>query len=68
MKSRRNAALSALEKFQRFGLLRRGDEVRAVEDLRSQLAIRTPTIETAIANLSGGVVRQQMGLPAPTTT
>jgi ribose transport system ATP-binding protein len=54
MSVRENAALSALEKFERRGLLRRDDEVRAVEGLRGQLAIRTPSIETAVGNLSGG--------------
>jgi ribose transport system ATP-binding protein len=51
---RENTALSALERFVRYGLLRRGPEVSAVERLREQLAIRTPWIETAVGNLSGG--------------
>ena len=54
MSVRENAALSALERFLRRGLLRRGEEVAAVEALRAQLAIRTPSIETTVGNLSGG--------------
>jgi ribose transport system ATP-binding protein len=54
MSVRENAALTALEKFVRRGLLRRDAEVRAVEDLRTQLSIRSPSIETAVGSLSGG--------------
>jgi ribose transport system ATP-binding protein len=54
MSVRENTALSALEKFERGRLLNRGAEVQAVERLRTQLAIRTPSIETAVGNLSGG--------------
>jgi ribose transport system ATP-binding protein len=54
MSVRENAAVRALEKFKRFGLLSRSAEVPAVEDIRAQLAIRTPSIETPVASLSGG--------------
>jgi len=54
MAVRENAALRALEQFGRFGLLNRRDEERAVEGLRTQLTIRTPSIETAVGSLSGG--------------
>jgi ribose transport system ATP-binding protein len=54
MSVRENAALSALEKFERRGLLRRDAEVKAVEGLRRQLSIRTPSIETTVGSLSGG--------------
>jgi ribose transport system ATP-binding protein len=54
MSVRENTAISALERFERLHLLRRGAEVSAVEHLRAQLAIRTPSIETGVGDLSGG--------------
>ena len=54
MTLRENAALRALEKFERFGLLWRREEVKAIEDVRAQLAIRSPSIETPVGSLSGG--------------
>lgn len=51
---RENAAISALTRFARATVVRRSAEVRAVEALRDQLRIRTPSIETTVASLSGG--------------
>jgi ribose transport system ATP-binding protein len=51
---RENAALRALERFRRFGLIRREVEERAIDSMRQQLAIRTPSNQTAVGALSGG--------------
>jgi ribose transport system ATP-binding protein len=51
---RENAALSALWRMARFGVVRRQVENEMVEEQRKELAIRTPSIETNVANLSGG--------------
>jgi ribose transport system ATP-binding protein len=51
---RENAALSALPQFARSGIVRRSEEVHAVEHEREALAIRTPSIETTVGDLSGG--------------
>ena len=51
---RENAALRALDRFRRLGLVRRDVEARAVDALRRQLAIRAPSIETVVGSLSGG--------------
>ena len=51
---RENAAISGLKRFARATVVRRSAEVRAVEALRDQLRIRTPSIETSVASLSGG--------------
>jgi ribose transport system ATP-binding protein len=70
MSVRENAALRALEHFSRFGLLRRGDEEHAVDDIRTRLSIRTPSIETPVGSLSGGnqqkVVMARSVLSEPT--
>jgi ABC-type sugar transport system ATPase subunit/ribose/xylose/arabinose/galactoside ABC-type transport system permease subunit len=49
-----NAALSALPRFAQLGVVRRQVERAQVEEQRAALAIRTPSIEMSIANLSGG--------------
>jgi ribose transport system ATP-binding protein len=54
MSMRENAALRALDRFRRFGLLNRRAEERTVNELRTQLNIRAPTIETVVGSLSGG--------------
>jgi ribose transport system ATP-binding protein len=54
MAVRENAALRALEKFRHNGILRRSEERAAVENVRSQLTIRAPSIEAAVGSLSGG--------------
>jgi ribose transport system ATP-binding protein len=51
---RENAALSALRRFARSGVVRRREEAHAVEHEREALAIRTPSIETTVESLSGG--------------
>ena len=51
---RENAALRALERFRRFGLIRREVEERAIDSMRQQLAIRAPSNQTAVGALSGG--------------
>ena len=51
---RENAAISALKRFARSMVVRRAVEVQAVEGVRDQLRIRTPSIEAPVASLSGG--------------
>ena len=51
---RENASISGLKRFARAFVVRRSAEVRAVEALRDQLRIRTPSVETSVASLSGG--------------
>jgi ABC-type sugar transport system ATPase subunit/ribose/xylose/arabinose/galactoside ABC-type transport system permease subunit len=51
---RENAAISALPMMARGGVVRRKVEVSTVEQLRRQLNVRTPSIETGVASLSGG--------------
>jgi ribose transport system ATP-binding protein len=54
MSVRENAALTALPRFASRGVVRRRAEIAGVEDQRTALNIRTPSIETSIASLSGG--------------
>jgi ribose transport system ATP-binding protein len=51
---RENAALSALQRFARFGVLQSRAEMVAVEQEREQLAIKAPSIEAEVSALSGG--------------
>jgi ABC-type sugar transport system ATPase subunit/ribose/xylose/arabinose/galactoside ABC-type transport system permease subunit len=51
---RENAALSALPRFARFGVIRRSEERAAVDRQRDSLAIRTPSIDANVGSLSGG--------------
>lgn len=51
---RENAAVAALPLFARLGIVRRHVEHLRVNEQRQELAIRTPTIDTAITSLSGG--------------
>jgi ribose transport system ATP-binding protein len=51
---RENAALSALSDYSRFGIVSRRKESREIERQREEMDIRTPSITTEIANLSGG--------------
>jgi ribose transport system ATP-binding protein len=51
---RENAALSALPQFASNGVVQRRVEVARVEHEREVLNIRTPSIERAVATLSGG--------------
>lgn len=49
-----NSTVQSLGRFTLGGLLRRGAERQAVEDLVSQLEIRTPSLEQPVEFLSGG--------------
>lgn len=51
---RENAALSALRRFARFGIVASRAEAAAVEHERKELAIKTASIETEVSALSGG--------------
>ncbi|MGE0005356.1 MAG: ATP-binding cassette domain-containing protein [Parvibaculaceae bacterium] len=51
---RENAAIAALPRFARFGIVNRRMERSRVDAQSRELAIRTPTIDTAISSLSGG--------------
>jgi ribose transport system ATP-binding protein len=51
---RENAALSALRRFARLGVVQSRVEAATVERERAQLAIRTASIETEVSALSGG--------------
>jgi ribose transport system ATP-binding protein len=51
---RENIAVGALERFRRLGIIRRDAERRAVHDICARLAVRTPSLEQKIENLSGG--------------
>jgi ribose transport system ATP-binding protein len=51
---RENAAIASLDAFARFGVVRRREELAAVERERETLAIRAPSLETAVSALSGG--------------
>jgi ribose transport system ATP-binding protein len=51
---RENAAIAALRRFARLGVMRSGLEQGAVEEQSARLAIRTPSIEANVAGLSGG--------------
>jgi rhamnose transport system ATP-binding protein len=50
-----NVTLPSLRRFlNRFGLIRTGLERKTAESFRTRLAIRTPSVDVAVANLSGG--------------
>ena len=51
---RENAALSALPLLSRFGFVRRREEYASVEEERSNLAIKTASVDSNIGSLSGG--------------
>jgi len=51
---RENAAVAALKKFQRFGLLNRSTEVSQVSDTLNSLAIKAPSLTAPVSALSGG--------------
>ncbi|MFL5961507.1 MAG: ATP-binding cassette domain-containing protein [Gaiellaceae bacterium] len=51
---RENTSLLALRRTARFGVVRRSSEARVVERELRQLAVRTPSVETPVASLSGG--------------
>ncbi|HET9967413.1 MAG TPA: ATP-binding cassette domain-containing protein [Streptosporangiaceae bacterium] len=51
---RENALVSALGQFSRLGVVRPRAEARAVEEQRSALAIKAPSIDANVLSLSGG--------------
>ena len=51
---RENAALSALARFARFGIVSRRTEYEKVQEQSTRLGIRTPSIDTNVGALSGG--------------
>ena len=51
---RENAAISALDKFSAFGIVRRKDELAQVSDTFRSLAVKAPSIEAPVRSLSGG--------------
>ncbi|HVY99122.1 MAG TPA: ATP-binding cassette domain-containing protein [Dongiaceae bacterium] len=51
---RENAAVAALPLLARFGIVSRRREQIGTDDLRTKLAIRTPSVEANIGGLSGG--------------
>ena len=51
---RENAVLSSLSKFGDLGVMRRGEELRAVAQQRRELNIRAASPETIVSTLSGG--------------
>src|SRR5690242_10741857 len=51
---RENALVSALGQFSRVGVMRPRAEARAVEEQRSALAIKAPSIDANVLSLSGG--------------
>jgi ribose transport system ATP-binding protein len=51
---RENVSLPSLERVSSNGLVRRKEEARLAEDMRGQLGIKAPTIETPVRGLSGG--------------
>jgi ribose transport system ATP-binding protein len=54
MRVRENVTLPALASFARFGLVARTREAEAVRRTTAALAVKTPSIETPVAALSGG--------------
>ena len=54
MSCRRNFSLVILERLRRWGLLNQRQEMREAEDLFARLRVKTPSIETPVAALSGG--------------
>jgi ribose transport system ATP-binding protein len=54
MAVRENDTLANLGALSRFGFIKRGEERRVAEEYKISLAIKTPTIEQTVQNLSGG--------------
>jgi ribose transport system ATP-binding protein len=51
---RENVTLPALERYSRFGLVQRDAEQKAASETCTKLNVKAPSIETKVANLSGG--------------
>jgi len=54
MNCRENTSLAALDRFTRFGFVRRGEERALAQRFSDRLRVKTPSLETLIASLSGG--------------
>jgi ABC-type sugar transport system ATPase subunit len=54
MSCRRNFSLVILDRLRRWGLLKHRQEAREAETLFARLRVKTPSIETPVAALSGG--------------
>jgi ABC-type sugar transport system ATPase subunit len=54
MSGRGNFSLVILDRLRRFGLLKHGTEAREAAELFGRLRVKTPSIETPVASLSGG--------------
>ncbi len=54
MTVRENVTLPSLDRYSVLGLIRRARERVAAEEQIASLAIKTPSVETVVANLSGG--------------
>jgi ribose transport system ATP-binding protein len=54
MSVRENLTLPVLGSYARLGVVRRRAEARAAEEIARMLTVKTPSIETAVATLSGG--------------
>jgi ribose transport system ATP-binding protein len=61
---RANATIQVLRRLGRFGLLHRGRERRAVDELRQRLSIRAASIDQPVQSLSGGN-QQKVSLARP---
>ena len=51
---RENVSLPALRRYSRFGLVKRDAEQKAATETCTKLNVKAPSIETKVANLSGG--------------
>lgn len=51
---RENASLASLDRVIRYGIINRAQECRDVEEVTRKLDVKTPSIEQAAVNLSGG--------------
>ncbi len=54
MNCRENSSLAALDRFSTAGFVNRSQERRAVETYSNRLRVKTPSLEAAVAGLSGG--------------
>ena len=54
MAVRENGTLANLGSLSKFGFINRNEERRVSEEYRTSLAIKTPSIEQTVQNLSGG--------------